>query len=53
MSILDTLNEEIENRINVMEEPGYDPGPPLNKVDYTLMIVIAIVSMIFIIMSAV
>lgn len=37
------LNQEIEHKVNMIDSESYDPGPPLTKVDYSLMIIIGCV----------
>ncbi len=35
------LNKEIEHKINIIENESYNPGPSLNKIDFSLMFIIA------------
>lgn len=42
----DPLQKELEQKINIVDSESYDPGPPLTKVDYSLMIIIVCISII-------
>ncbi len=44
--MLNEINEEVLRRIELMEDPDYDPGPPLNKKDYIGIIVVGLVCII-------
>jgi hypothetical protein len=43
---LANMMTEIEKRIEVMEDPAYDPGPRLNRQDFIGIIVVAIICLI-------
>ena len=45
------LAQEIDERLALMEEPGYEFPKALNRLDWTLIIVIPIVSLILLIIG--
>lgn len=51
MSILEELNQEIDRRIEIMESPDYDMGPPLSRVDYIAIFVIAVLVIIMMVVA--
>ncbi len=44
--MIDEINEEVLRRIEIMDDPGYDAGPPLNKSDYIGILVVGIISIV-------
>lgn len=40
------VNEEIENKVRILDSDSYDFGPPLSKVSISLIFIIAVISIL-------
>lgn len=46
ISSKEQMDAEIIRRIKIMEKPDYNPGPPMNKVDFIGEFILAVVCII-------
>ncbi|MGB9791582.1 MAG: hypothetical protein ACPLTR_03270 [Thermacetogeniaceae bacterium] len=44
--LLEGIKEEIARRCNILDDPSYDPGPPLDKYDLIGALIIAVICVV-------